>query len=904
MNPLLSLRVHRGAAALLAVLALSAALLIAALPRVAEASYDSALHGILRDTSANTTDLTVSRRPQLPAQHIAAESGFQEQDREWRAVLPPSLAGLMDTRPGNTSHFSAKTVGTPVAGRAGPGQRPLQFVDVAWLSGSEQRIRYVEGVPPGPPSTQANVPGHPDLHNLDLFEIALVKRASEMMRIPVGTTLILGNSRPMLAKVTALFEPVNGADRYWHHDLNVLKVSVRTTPGSDVEEHQITALTGESSLARLSGESRDLRYNWILAVDNQALNARDAVGTVTAVADLRRTVSLAGADKITTWSQASGFSPWELGTALDRVLLGYLRQLATAQALMYLITGGLGVVAAGVLALAAQLLTERMRPALALARARGASLPQVVSTGAGAVALACAPAALAGYGLSYLVPGPVTPIVHLGPLLIAAVTVVFTAARVAVAHRRPLNDRRDDVVARRPSPRRVMLELLVVVLALAGAYLLRTRGLTTGVSTGTAAEADPFLMLVPVALTVAVALIILRCYPYPLRFIVWLTARARPAVPFVGMTLAARARAVTALPVLILLPALAVSVYGAVVGDTLDSTQRLAAWQATGAAARVESGAELPAGVIDRVRRVPGVQAVLPADKGTAQIGLGGKTATVVAIDLDAYRRLVGDTPLTVPQAPTGGNASAIAALVSPDLANLTDFEIGWHVRMKLTKRGVIPDGLAGISYTSHSLIVVPYDASKRAGARDYTSVLLLGGDGIDAGRLREATGGIPSIHVATFAESLDEITATPLTSTITVAFRVVTIALAGYALLTVIMSLVVGAADRARALSFLRTLGLSERQAAVLTVLEITPLIVLTACAGLALGLALPAALGPGLDLGVYAGDLAVRSYELEPGTPVLLAAGLTAVAVGGAFVHAAIGRRRSLGSILRVGD
>ncbi|MBB6475081.1 FtsX-like permease family protein [Sphaerisporangium rubeum] len=904
MNPLLLLRVHRGTAALLAVLTLSAALLIAALPRVAEASYDDALHSILTGTSAGLTDLTVSRRTQGPQNQITAEGGFQKLDREWRESLPPSLASLMDTRPGNTSHYSAKTVGTPVADRVGPGHLPLQLVDVAWLSGADQRIRYVDGVPPGPPTVVPRVPGHPDLRDVDLFEIALVRSAAELMRIPAGTILVLGNSRPMLAKVTGIFEPVNAADRYWHHDLNVIKASVRRMAGTDREEHHITALTGPSSLTRLNGDSRDLRYYWVLAVDNAKIDARNAGDTVAGVAEFRRRVGLAATDQITTWSQVAGFSVWELGTALDEVLNDYLRQLATAQALAYLATGGLAVVAAGVLALAAQLLTERMAGALALARARGASLRQVVLTGTGTVALACAPAALIGYALSYLVPGPVTSIVHLGPLFIVAVALVFAATRVALAHRRPLNERRADVAARRPSPRRLMLELVVVVLALAGAYLLRNRGLTTDVRGGSAPAGDPFLMLVPVALTVAVALIVLRCYPYPLRLVVWLAARARPAVPFVGMTLAARARAVTALPVLILLPALAVSVYGAVVGGTLDATQRLAAWQATGAAGRVESAAELPAGVVAAVREVPGVRTVLPADKGTAQIGLGGRSATVVAIDLDAYRRLVAGTPLTVPAAPAGGPAGTIPALVSPDLANLSEFEIGWHVRMKLSKRGVVADGLPGIGFTTHSLIIVPFDASERAGSREYTSMLLLGGEDIDAGRLRAATGNVPPIHVATFGESLGRITGTPLTGTITTAFQVVTVALAVYALLTVIIALVTGAADRVRALSFLRTLGLSERQAAALTVLEVTPLIFLTACAGLALGLALPAALGPGLDLGVYAGGIAVRAYEIDPGTPVLLAAGLTAVAVGGAFLHAAIGRRRSLGSILRVGD
>jgi putative ABC transport system permease protein len=157
---------------------------------------------------------------------------------------------------------------------------------------------------------------------------------------------------------------------------------------------------------------------------------------------------------------------------------------------------------------------------------------------------------------------------------------------------------------------------------------------------------------------------------------------------------------------------------------------------------------------------------------------------------------------------------------------------------------------------------------------------------------------------VSTFDESLRRVTDSPLTTTIKSSFVVVTIALAVYALLAVLIALVVGAAERSRALSYLRTLGLSERQAANLTVLEIAPLIVLTACAGLVLGLALPAALGPGLDLSAYAGDLAVRTYELSLTTPVLLAAGLAAVALAGAFLHAVIGRRRSLGSILRVGE
>ncbi|RCG32596.1 ABC transporter permease [Sphaerisporangium album] len=906
MSPLLPLKVYRGAAAVLALLSLGTALLVAGLPRGFELAYDDALHLVIDDASANQTDLAIRLIPRLHSQRLAREGDFRGRDAQWRAIIPPSLTPVLDTSPGNDSHYSAKTVGTPVAGRIGSDPVPLQFVDVGWLSGADRRIRYVEGTPPGPPDTLASVPGHPDLVDVTRFDIALAKRASDMMRIPVGTTLILGNSHPSLARVTALFEPVVPTDRYWDHNLDAVQVTVRRVAGSDVEEHHITALLDVSSMERLSGSDRDLRYNWIIGLSPTAINARNAPDLIRGVDEYEQAIRGLVGRSINSYAQVAGFAPFQLDSGLRELLREFLKRLATAQTLMILVMGGLLVVAAGVMALSVQLLTERMRPALSLMRARGASLGQVVRTTAGTVALATFPAIVVGYGLSYLLPGPVTLTVHLGPLLIGAFAVGFAAVRVALAHRTPLRERREDVVARRRSPRRTMLELLVIVLALVGAYLLRTRGLTTEVNT---LGADPFLMLVPAALTLAAALLTLRCYPYPLRAVVWLAARARPAVPFVGLTLAARARSVTALPVVILLPALAVSVYGAVVGGTLDTTQRVAAWQSAGADARIESAAELPAGVIEKVRRTPGVRAVVPADKGTAQIGFGGRTATVVAVDLDAYREIVTDTPLTVPHLAGGAAGPAIPALVSPDLANLSTFEIGWHVRMKIVKKGVITGGLPGVSFAESNLIIVPYDASQRAGARTYTNMLLLGADkpgggGIDATALLNATGNVPQIYVETFERALDHVTKTPLTGTIKAGFLVVTIAMTVYALLTVIIALVVGAAERTRALSFLRTLGLSERQAANLTVLEIAPLILITACAGLVLGLALPSALGPGIDLRAYAGDIAMGEYRLDPTTPILLATGLAAVALAGAFVHAVAGRRRSLGSILRVGD
>jgi ABC-type lipoprotein export system ATPase subunit len=88
-------------------------------------------------------------------------------------------------------------------------------------------------------------------------------------------------------------------------------------------------------------------------------------------------------------------------------------------------------------------------------------------------------------------------------------------------------------------------------------------------------------------LLLAAALIIIRCYPYPLRLVVRLAARRRAAVPFLGLTRAARAGSVSVLPVLILLPALAVSVFASVVSGGIADAQRLASWQQAGAPLRL-----------------------------------------------------------------------------------------------------------------------------------------------------------------------------------------------------------------------------------------------------------------------------------------------------------------------------
>ncbi|TDD12287.1 FtsX-like permease family protein [Nonomuraea deserti] len=846
-------REQLGPMGVLLVLTSCACLLVAGLPRATQASYDEALRRALSSAPAVLADLTVTMESSSREEDLRERAPFDSFDRLWREIMPARLRPLAAAG----GHMSAKTIRTPITGTSGQ-----SYINLGWLSDADRRVDWVRGRAPGAIATMRY-----EGRTIPVFEVGVVEEALSKMELRLGQTKIVGENDHAGVQIVGVFRAKDPADRYWSHHLDVLHV-LRLQP---LQKH-ITALVSEAGLGVLSGEERYLTYRWTLPVDARAASARAAGGLRAAVAEFDRLVAL----------QPMGTAaPFRLRTALPKLLGDFLAELSTARTVMFLVLGGLLAVALGVIVLAVRLLAGRIDHALTLARARGGSLRQVAGTGAALTGLAVAPAALAGYALSYLVPGPVLPIVHAGPVLVVLVAVGFAAVRLALVHRAPLHERRDDVAAARPSARRITLEVLVVVLASAGAYLLRARGLDDS------AGQDPFLLLVPVALTGAAALITLRCYPYPLRLLVRLTARGRAAVPFLGLTRAARARPAGVLPVLILLPALGVSVFAAVISDGIAGTQLQASWQQVGAPIRMTSDIEIPADAIERVRGLAGVEQVVPAQTGEVQIGYGGERAEAIAVDVARWRQILGGTPLDLPALSDG-------ALVSPELRGRGTFEIGWQSRLKLATRGVI-ESVPGF-FTEGKFLVVPIDVQ----VRPAVNTLLIRGDA----SLSALARLVPSATVTSQETTLAAIRDDPLTSAVRWALVVVTVALAAYALAAVVLGLMVGAAERARAVSFLRTLGLSERQARRLTVLEILPVILVTALAGLGLGLGLPAVLGPAVDLSPYAGDLPVGDYALDLFVPGALAAGLAAVAVLGAYAHTLISGRRGLGAVLRVGD
>ncbi|MEV4006136.1 FtsX-like permease family protein, partial [Actinomadura sp. NPDC049753] len=517
-----------------------------------------------------------------------------------------------------------------------------------------------------------------------------------------------------------------------------------------------------------------------------------------------------------------------------------------------------------------------------------ASLRQLAAPACGLTALAAVPAALLGYAAGRLLDAgpPQTASLYAIGLLVLAVLGVSAAMvlRERGGGLGSVTERRDDLVAARPSRRRLVMDGLLVVLAVIGVVLLRERGASAGT--------DPLVAAVPALLGAALGVLVLRAYPYLLRAAGPLLRRRTGAVAFIGLARASRQNLVGALPLAVLLLAAAIAGFTSTVDTALRAGQERASWAETGAEARVEAGALDEAG-LRRIRAVRGVTgAVRVRVIARASSATDPAPVTVVGVDLDAYRRLAPEVP-GIPDTDTG-------ALVSPLAARTLGSGTVTLGRAGMDPVTVKPSGqiarFPGQEKNS-AFVIVPYRTV--AGATGFPSHVFVAGDHIDVKALRAAA---PGDDIVLRRQVLREMTGLPLVSVVHETFRNGALAGGAYGLLAVLLMLVVGARARGRMTAHLRALGLSRRQSRRLALVEIAPVLLCAVGAGWVLGLLLPEITGPAVDLRPYTGGFAVTAHL--PGLPALL--GLLAALLLAAAAAVAVDRAFDTdpGNALRTGE
>ncbi|WP_402464235.1 FtsX-like permease family protein [Isoptericola aurantiacus] len=720
-------------------------------------------------------------------------------------------------------------------------------------------------------------------------EVAMSSEAADELGWSVGA--VHATRDPLLPplELVGVWEPRDAAADYWAH--GPLAVSPEILVDPNVGKIVTAAVFADPGTLGAWEDAPSVR-TWF-PVDATGVSAQDAPTLLAQLRGLTATTSVVVEGDPAVLEPASGM--------IDVLTDALGRRQGVDAIVAVLAVGPLGALAV-VLTSAARLVVDRRRAALALVRARGASswwTRGVVGLEGLVVGL---PAALAGLGLGLLVvPGPVGAG---GAVLAAVCGLAPAAALAAVASPRGVRARRADLdgapVRRRRA--RLLLEGAVVLAAVGTAWSAVDRGVLTDRTVDPGAGPDPLVVLAPLLVGLAVALLTLRLVPPAVRGAERVLAARRDLVPFLGAARVRRDPAVGALPAVALVLAVGVAASSTVLAATVRTAIAQEAWTAVGADVRV-AGPVVDAGTVDALSAVDGVDAVAAvADSGRYLLGTaaGGVPVTVYTTDGDALARLQDGAP----GAPSGLDALTAPGAVLPAVAtgDVGEGTVlagagGATVEVRVVDH---VDALPGLPPSSAALLVDAGRAAEIAGMDPGTSRLALLGldDGAtDADRTRvevEIGALAPTAVVDDPVASRRELLASPATSGLATAFAVAVVLSGLLCVAVVVLALVLAAPARARLLAVLRTLGLPRGAERGIVAWETGPWVAAALVAGAVLGWLVPALVLAAVDLTPLTGGHAAPQLVADPWWLAALATGLVGLVAACAGVVGGLGRRR----------
>ncbi|MFD6276950.1 FtsX-like permease family protein [Streptomyces sp. NPDC060209] len=904
------LRTAPGISAALAVLVFLTAFLAAAFPRSVDAYETKALRHDVTTASPGQSVLEVTTLPpalgQAPSVRESAmrEKALSSAHRALIKVLPDPVRADVPA-----SSYGVHTT------------KPL-VADEPWLPRPDAvppRLTYAA------PSALADHgtlrsgrwPVARDAVTLDTREVeaAVTEETATELKMKPGSTVSVPTLRgaPLTVRVTGIVTPLHPKSGYWAVDPLFRAPSLVRDPGSPtpVFYWRGTLLLPQDTGPALLATTGEPEMYWRLAPDASGLTSADVPGLETGVAAVENGPGLLELRDIAGPNTT-------LTTDLDAILGAYSSMRASIGPVVTVAAVGIGVVAGVVLLMTGGLISARRHHELALLRSRGGSLRGMSGRLLAETAVAVVPATALGLLAAVLLVGEARFLPALtGAAAVAALVCVVLPLRTALHHRRPLlHGARDDVMNARPTRRRTVTELTLLVLAVGAVAALRRRGTSTG------AGADLLVSAAPVLVGLIAALVLVRLYPLPLRLAARPVARLRGAVGFLSLARAGRASSSGTLPLLALLIALTTAAFGGSVLAGVADARDEAALRAVGADARISGEGGLSPvsdGLIRQVREMDGVDDVAPVRieyatplAASEDVRSDTKRATLMGVEPNSYARLARGTGL--PAFPTAslrngqGQDGALPAIVSPALSE----RLGEQPRTIRSQAGDITVRVAGVlprtSAVSDSEFLI-VDAKGLALADPTT--LLVTGSSLDGRQLLAAAREAgPEFGVRLRSAERERFVDTPMQSGAERIYGAAVVAGAGYALLAVLLSLLQTAPERTTLLARLRTMGLTTRQGRRLLAFEAMPQALLAAFGGLLVGWATIALLAPGIDLGALAlagGDPSTpqpASLRADLRSLALPAVGVVVLAAAVAGVQAWWASRRGSIKELRAGD
>ncbi|PVC70781.1 FtsX-like permease family protein [Streptomyces sp. CS081A] len=914
------LRTAPRAAAALALLVLVTAYLAAALPRAVDRYETEGLrHGIASAAPRDSVlELTSPLPVATPSQYaeVLSPDALRKRSDELRALLPDPIR----TDPAQTAH-GVRTVARlegldPWLPR--PDGISPQFV-LSSPSGLDRHATLRQGRP------AAGGPLRP--------EAVVTAKTAEALRLKPGAVVHVPsrNGERVAVTVTGIVEPHGPDAPYWAVE-PLLRAPVLAPLVDDEVKYfwQAALLLSPDSAASLLATAGEPEVFFRYAPTADHLTARDTDRLSTALH------SVGGGPDLVKLTRTVGGNV-TVTTGLDEIVDAYRSMRDAIAPVVAVAVFGIGAVAAVVLAMTGGLFVARRDAELALLRSRGASLTGIGLRLLGETSAVAVPAAALALGLAVATVRPpgggsgaagVLGGIPLGPSLLAASAVALVAMlvlplRAVVLHRRPrLHGGRDDLLTARPSRRRTVLELTLLVLAVGAVVSLRLRG--------TGDSGDHLVSAAPVLVGLIAAMVLVRIYPLPLRWLGRPARRLRGAVGPLALARAGRSSSTGMLPLLALVLALTTAAFGgSVLAGVADARDR-AALLSTGGDARIDGSVEwtpLPAGLTETVRGTAGVRdlaavqieygVALPSHEGTIARPM---SAPLVGVEPASYTRLAertgfGPFPAELlastgkgGEAATADTGRVLPAIASPSVAE----RLGREPLEVVAAAGTFRVKVVGVRAATPAvrgedfLLVNGADLTRRAA----TALLVTGP--VDGTALRSAvTARTDAFRVTLRSEERAGYVDSPLQTGAERIYLGAIGAGAGYAVVAVLLSLAQNAPERGALLARLRTMGLTRRQGRRLLGLEALPQAVLAALGGVLAGWAAVPLLAPGVDLyrlalatapGLARIDGApLRADPWSLLVPALAVVLLTALAAAGQAWWA--GRRGSIKE-LRAGD
>ncbi|MEL7975849.1 FtsX-like permease family protein [Isoptericola sp. F-RaC21] len=804
-----------------------------------------------------------------------------------RADLPAPLRGVVGEPSFAVSSRETTTEQVPGSGIEQP------KVVMRASARMTQDLRLVEGEWPAATPVLSTYNGP---EGSEPVQVVVSRSAARTLGWELGGTYDVDVWKFPPLRVVGLTAPVDPDATTWYHQPFARDAQVSTTPGGATVA---TAAVYVDPAMIFPLTFREAQTELWYPVTVEGIGSDDVAALADQVRGLTHaTLEVRPDDPVTLQAR----------TGLSDVLDALMRERVTTDALLaVLVVGPLGALGA-VMVLAARLVVERRRSALAVLLARGATGARLrLLTAAEGLAVSV-PAAALGVLLGLLVrPGAVT-----GTQLLwaAAAALAPAVAAAAVTVPRSLRAERRDLAAGTGGRWRRTAELAVVGVAALAAFLLARRGVVGGAGDG---GVDPLVAATPLLVAVAAALVAVRVVPVLARGLERLLSRRRDLVPFLGAARATRAPAGGVVPALALVLAVSVGATSAVLLSTVDAGVARQAHVRLGADLRV-SGPALSEQDVAALRAVDGVAAVATTARVTETGHLtwpDGHTRSVQVLAVDgaalaAVQEDVPDAPAGVAalDRPAADGALPLLALRVPGVAAGTS---GLVLDLQDETVDVAVAGAAdqvpGVSDAPSTIVL---DSGVLAGPLDmptepHTALVALD-DGADPARVAAAVrAAVPGADVDDRTSAAAALLESPAAEGIAAGARV-SVALAGVLVaLTVALTLVLAAPDRDRLLAVLRSMGLRRSESRGLVAWEVAPWALAALVVGALVGTAVPALLRSRVDLTSLTGGGPQPALTVDPVLVVVGVLGFGATVAAGAAVAVVAGRRGRTAERLR---